>query len=446
MDDWTAFVDWARSEAPGLVGMLRPPAAAAAVDSIEAAIGKPLPEPVKAMWKACGGQEDPDGAGIAAGFVLLSPEAALAEWRKWDDLRRNEPETSLEELSGPCTSSPRGAIREAYTAAGWLPLWREPMEGNYLGVDLDPGEAGVVGQVIHFGRDEDEKNVLFWDYAGAIRWLAAEAREGRLIAKDGRLAHRDGRVLGVLASLAAAGKIPGPAKPAAAANAQPERVPDPLPAPVQAELEAYVALVVGMLAAAPNLPQERAESHQEVDDARKPAEASVIGSPLVMKPYKPPIDCDARSITGAFKKVLESSLAHGLPLQQIEIQLARTPGGWQPAVAIETAENRKRLVAARKPLDAEIATALASFLDGARGDWEDGGLEWAADPAAKRPGLSVVSPRPRPIVAVDPSPALREVFDRVNELYARFGRVIHTASWNVSRTKPGKVETRFYAG
>nr|WP_305955588.1 SMI1/KNR4 family protein [Pseudomonas sp. R2-60-08W] len=32
--------------------------------------------------------------------------------------------------------------------------------GNHLGVDLDPGEYGVSGQVINFGSDEEEKFVL----------------------------------------------------------------------------------------------------------------------------------------------------------------------------------------------------------------------------------------------------------------------------------------------
>lgn len=31
---------------------------------------------------------------------------------------------------------------------------------NYIGVDLDPAANGVIGQIIDFGRDEDDKKVI----------------------------------------------------------------------------------------------------------------------------------------------------------------------------------------------------------------------------------------------------------------------------------------------
>jgi cell wall assembly regulator SMI1 len=50
------------------------------------------------------------------------------------------------------------AIRHLHAYKRWVPLLRP--EPNYVDVDLDPGSNGVVGQIISFGRDVDDKVVL----------------------------------------------------------------------------------------------------------------------------------------------------------------------------------------------------------------------------------------------------------------------------------------------
>lgn len=82
-------------------------------------------------------------------------------------------------------SFPPGWVRRKYTHPGWLPLLTDRC-GNYIGVDLDPpspasaqGQGqksyGQAGQVIAFGREIDEKVVLFpGDGSGGwARFLAA---------------------------------------------------------------------------------------------------------------------------------------------------------------------------------------------------------------------------------------------------------------------------------
>lgn len=89
------------------------------------------------------------------------------------------------------SSFPEGWVRKRYSHPGWLPLLSDRC-GNYIGVDLDPppplpstsstasggrsGRAyGQPGQIIAFGREIDEKVVLFpGDGAGGWgRFLAA---------------------------------------------------------------------------------------------------------------------------------------------------------------------------------------------------------------------------------------------------------------------------------
>lgn len=57
------------------------------------------------------------------------------------------------------TSSPANAIRKKYFHYKWLPIFSD-FGGNYLGIDLDPDMNGVKGQVINFGRDEEDMFVF----------------------------------------------------------------------------------------------------------------------------------------------------------------------------------------------------------------------------------------------------------------------------------------------
>ncbi|GAA5989711.1 hypothetical protein JCM5350_007365 [Sporobolomyces pararoseus] len=83
------------------------------------------------------------------------------------------------------SSFPPGWVRRKYSHPGWLPLLTDRC-GNYIGVDLDPPSPeqaqeqgqksyGQAGQVIAFGREIDEKVVLFpGDGSGGwARFLAA---------------------------------------------------------------------------------------------------------------------------------------------------------------------------------------------------------------------------------------------------------------------------------
>ena len=75
-------------------------------------------------------------------------------------------------------SIPEGYVRKEYSCKGWLPLVTD-RAGNYLGVDLSPGDGGTFGQVIVFGRDFDTK-VVMWrgeGEGGWGRWLAGVVDE-----------------------------------------------------------------------------------------------------------------------------------------------------------------------------------------------------------------------------------------------------------------------------
>jgi len=57
------------------------------------------------------------------------------------------------------TSYPEGAIKPKYFHIKWLPIISD-QGGNYIGIDLDPDKKGTKGQVIVFGRDEQQVFVV----------------------------------------------------------------------------------------------------------------------------------------------------------------------------------------------------------------------------------------------------------------------------------------------
>lgn len=173
---WTRLLDGATRDRP--ITSLRPPAQLSSIDELEVTVGQVLPEALKIGWLLHDGQDELPVQGVALGYRWLPVSGVAAEWATWRQLREEEPEEGLRELNGPCRSFPKQAIRKLYTAPGWIPVFQCPLEGNYVGLDFDPGPAGRPGQVINFGRDEDEKFVAAPDFATLLAWLADEVGAG----------------------------------------------------------------------------------------------------------------------------------------------------------------------------------------------------------------------------------------------------------------------------
>lgn len=86
----------------------------------------------------------------------------------------------LAEFSENCTSSPAGMIRCLHANRGWIPLGQSS-DSNHFGIDLDPGPSGVVGQVINFGRDQEDKHVLALSWAQFLEDFADELAAGNFV-------------------------------------------------------------------------------------------------------------------------------------------------------------------------------------------------------------------------------------------------------------------------
>lgn len=130
----------------------------------------------------CNGQEAESAAGCSEGLffglTLLPLEDVFEEWRFWREVDTDPTTGANERLKEIMLSIPTGWVRKEYSQKGWIPLIAD-RAGSYIGVDLNPAEGGIPGQVIVFGRDFDTKVVLWRGdgLTGWAKWLAAFVEE-----------------------------------------------------------------------------------------------------------------------------------------------------------------------------------------------------------------------------------------------------------------------------
>lgn len=139
---------------------------------------RPGAEEVLMLWSVTSGQAD-GMLGVCGGLRLLGPHDSEAERTKWSKLLDGP---SLEAIAHPVWDASQSldadAVRGVYFAAGWIPVLCEPLEANYLAVDLVPMPGGRPGQIVLCGRDEDYKLVVAPNLATVLHALAAECRAG----------------------------------------------------------------------------------------------------------------------------------------------------------------------------------------------------------------------------------------------------------------------------
>ncbi len=173
---WRRVRDWLATNFPEGHSLLAPGANDDAIQRLESAIGMALPASWVALLKENNGQLEQDDPGLFGAWTFLSTGMIAREWRSREDVRGKAAPSLLYRAS--YTSEPPDSIEEVYTSAGWIPVAKEPMEGNYIGLDFNPGPAGSPGQVINFGRDEDKKCVLLPGLVDLLEWLADRYESG----------------------------------------------------------------------------------------------------------------------------------------------------------------------------------------------------------------------------------------------------------------------------
>ncbi|KAG6335726.1 hypothetical protein ID866_3368 [Astraeus odoratus] len=179
---WNRLKLWLAREYPELGDTLNYGILPHDLNQIEMQLGCALPAPVRESYLIVDGQEAESSAGCSDGLffglTLLPLEDVLEEWRFWREVDEDPATGANTRLKERMKSIPDDWVRKEYSQRGWIPLIVDKV-GNYIGVDLNPGDGGSVGQVIVFGRDFDTKVVLWRGEgpAGWATWLASFADE-----------------------------------------------------------------------------------------------------------------------------------------------------------------------------------------------------------------------------------------------------------------------------
>ena len=189
---WGRIRKWLHKQYPELDDTLNYGIEPQALLDIEAQLGVHLPASVRESYLVVDGQEAESAAGCAEGLffglTILPLDDVLEEWRFWRDVDDDPATGANPRLRDIMDSIPPNWIRKEYSQRGWIPLVTDK-GGNYMGIDLSPGDAGVAGQIIIFGRDFDTKVVVHRGEGahGWGTWLSSFADE---------LEHGDGFELG----------------------------------------------------------------------------------------------------------------------------------------------------------------------------------------------------------------------------------------------------------
>ena len=183
---WTRYVSFLRDHVPAAHANLAPGASEDRIAALEQTIGCRVPEPVKVVWRQNDGQRETmlsnhivKATPCIPTLSFLSTEMVARVWLEWDGLRGTLPPDERAALDGATRSLVPGVVRPLYTSPLWIPLWADPTRPDYLGIDFDPGQTGRLGQIINFGRNEDDHFQAATDFDDLLICLVAEVESGR---------------------------------------------------------------------------------------------------------------------------------------------------------------------------------------------------------------------------------------------------------------------------
>lgn len=155
---WSNILKLLDSDFEGYSNFLNPPATLDEINSIEQQMGAALPKELQELY-LCNNGDSKKLEGSIMGLRFLPLNELYQQWNTWQEIINEEDAEGMKQLSVFCKSNPKGVIRKLYANSKWIPFSHD-YSGNHIGIDLDPEVKGVSGQIINFGRDEDEKYVI----------------------------------------------------------------------------------------------------------------------------------------------------------------------------------------------------------------------------------------------------------------------------------------------
>ncbi|MFK8910283.1 SMI1/KNR4 family protein [Streptomyces sp. YS-3] len=162
---WEDIERWYLSQ--GAPQVLQPPATDEQIASVETTLGVELPTEVKASLRRHDGSAD---GGWPKGR-LLSCDGILSETRVWRDLLADGTFDNLKSFHAG-----GDALKPGWWNPGWVSLDADGA-GNGSVLDLSPGPAGRVGQVIDMDHEVGPSGPIASDFVGYLTDVATQLDE-----------------------------------------------------------------------------------------------------------------------------------------------------------------------------------------------------------------------------------------------------------------------------
>jgi len=161
-EQWQRYETWLGEHFDQGLKNLNPGVTEGHLTILERTLNNELPSDYRDWLKIHNGQRA-DSTGLLYGNELLQVYRLLEEWFSM------KKSLVAGEFSRPAESDPKGAIKPEWWNLNWLPVSADGA-GNFVCIDLSPGEDGVVGQIINFEHATARRQVLansFKDYISA---------------------------------------------------------------------------------------------------------------------------------------------------------------------------------------------------------------------------------------------------------------------------------------
>ena len=165
---------WFQEHLPEVLADLNPGATQNEIELLETSIGVPLPSSFKEFYRWHNGQKREILTGLFYGLEWLSLEEVYKEWKNWSALF----DEGFAEARGESFHPEK--VKEVYLNRLWI-LFTDDGGGNHLGIALDPGSKGTVGQIINFGPNENTKYVLADNFQSFLSWFIIQLESGNYI-------------------------------------------------------------------------------------------------------------------------------------------------------------------------------------------------------------------------------------------------------------------------
>lgn len=173
---------WLRSNLPEVAADLNPGALEHDLLAFSTALDIELPEDFLQLYTWHNGQ----GMGVTGpwyGLNFLPLDRVKQECEMWRQVIQEASQEASDSLNQHMKSTPPGFVKREYANALWIPFAND-WSGNFLGVDLSPGDQGTYGQVINFGRDELRKIAISPSISDFVGWMLNELNAGNFNIKE----------------------------------------------------------------------------------------------------------------------------------------------------------------------------------------------------------------------------------------------------------------------